>query len=92
MTSETWVDLGDGLAIDASRVGRLAVHPPWPPSMIIHRPFIEMLNWTVEVLDSSTNVLRKIACYPDEAGARLHARQIVAVMLTAADRKISETG
>lgn len=91
MTSETWVDLGDGLAIDASRVGRLEVQPPWPPGMIIHRPLLEMVTWTVHVLDSRTNIIRAIACYPDEAGARTHARQIVAAMLTASDRKISET-
>lgn len=80
----TWIDMGDGTAIDASRVGRLVVYPPWRPSMLRMRTFAEQLQWTVEVLHGQT--LRLIGFHWSEDDARAHARDIVTRMLQAADR------
>lgn len=84
MTAE-WIDLGNGEAIAPRRVRGLSVVPPWPPSALRVRAFLEQLSWTVIVHDDRTSVVHTVACYPAEGGARAHARRIVAAMLREAD-------
>lgn len=80
----TWVDLGDGAAICPARVRSLYLDPPWPPSMLRVRAYLEQLSWTVHVIDDRTSIVHTVGYYWDEAGARAHARTVVDAMLEAA--------
>lgn len=75
-----WVDLGDGVAIDASRVGGIEVSPPQTTKEEWPRRHLEDRSWTVDVLDSITSIGKTVASYYAEGAARHHARLIVELM------------
>lgn len=73
-----WIDLCDGLAVDARYVQVVRVLPPTRP--LTQRPYKEAVSWKVVVSESRRQSVGVIACYSEEAEAMAHARQIVSVM------------